>query len=408
MIQLVTVIISFLFIPILNRLKFKLSNTLLITAVILGLITGLGPLETTRSFIDVFVIKSSLSTVLTVMMVSIFGGLMKHYGILDQIVSSMISVINNKKNILMIIPAMIGVLLIPGGALLSAPFINNLGQDMKIPPVRRVAINLVFRHISMFILPYSTMLLLATSSFPDISMGKLILLNLIFVIFMIIMGYILYIKDIIPEKKNNNHFNLRDILQLLVYTSPIYICVIINMMTGLEFYITIIASIFIVYLLSDKKDFLKITIKSLNVSTVLTVIAILSMKETILKLDELLLIFSRLFAESNSMLAIMLVFLITSFFFGFITGSTGPSMAVTLPMLVQLNPSENMLYIYLYFCCATSFIGYFFSPLHLCQAFTLQHMEVSTGELYKEYRILAPMLVILLFISVFFLKVLFV
>ncbi|MBZ2174998.1 DUF401 family protein [Schnuerera sp. xch1] len=50
----------------------------------------------------------------------------------------------------MIIPAMIGVLIISGGALLSAPFIYNLGEEMELSPPRRAAINLVFRHIAMF------------------------------------------------------------------------------------------------------------------------------------------------------------------------------------------------------------------------------------------------------------------
>jgi len=385
-------------------MKFKLSYTLLITTVILGLFSGLGIIGIGESFIEVFISVPSRTTVLTVMTVSIFGGLMKHYKILDKIVENMLLVVSSKKNILMIIPAMIGVLIIPGGALLSAPFIYNIGEDMNLPPVRRAAINLVFRHIAMFILPYSTSILLISASFPDVSIPKLVLLNLFFVIPMVILGYILYLKDIKIEKTKPRKNILKNIYRLIIYTSPIYICVIVNVITGLPFYLTLFVSILIVYLLGDKKDFLKVVVKSFNLNTILTVIAVLAMKEIILKMDNLLLVFSGLLSEGNSMISIMFVFLISAMFFGFITGNIGAALAVLLPMLIQMNVSNEMLYIYLYYCSACAYLGYFFSPLHLCQAFTLQLMNVTNGELYREYRYFAPLLIFILFISVFILK----
>ena len=148
------------------RLKFKLSNTLLITAGILGIVSGIGLESFKESVFSVFLESSSLYTVFAVIMVSILSGLMKYYGILDNIVESMQIVIHNKKAMLMIIPAMIGLLMVPGGALLSAPFINDIGEEIGIPPSRRAAINLVFRHISMFILPFSTGLLVIAASMP--------------------------------------------------------------------------------------------------------------------------------------------------------------------------------------------------------------------------------------------------
>jgi len=223
MVQLILVIIAFLCIPVLIRFKFKLSYTLLIVACILGVISGIGILSFKDAVLNVFIEPLSRSTILAVVMVSILSGLMKNYNILDKVVESLTLVIHNKKSILMIIPAMIGILIVPGGALLSAPFINNLGDEMELTSVRRAAINLVFRHIAMFMLPYSSGLLIIAASMPDISIPKLILLNLIFVASMIIAGYFIYIKDI-KAIDSSPRANLgRNILKLIVYTSPIYI-----------------------------------------------------------------------------------------------------------------------------------------------------------------------------------------
>lgn len=72
-------------------------------------------------------------------------------------------------------------------------------------------------------------------------------------------------------------------------------------------------------------------------------------------------------------------------------------------MMSQLNLEGNLLYAYTYFAFAASFLGYFFSPLHLCQAFTVEHMGTTTQELYYEYKLLAPILLGVLVISFLFL-----
>jgi len=398
--QLFAVIISFLFIPILIRLKLKLSTTLLITACILGVISGIGFEAIKSAVFSIFIEFSSLSTVLAVVMVSILSGLMKQYKILDKIVDSLQLVIHNKKSILMIIPAMIGVLIVPGGALLSAPFINNLGEDMGLAPSRRAAINLVFRHISMFVLPYSTSLLIISASMPEISIPRIILLNLIFVTSMTVIGYFLYLRDIKVEKSTSSRNDIgKNVLNLLVYTSPIYICVILNVMTGLPFFITLFASVVLVYFLSDKKNFIKIAINSFNWSSVLTVISVFIIKDIILRMDELLGIFNNMFLESNSIYATMLVFMVSALFFGFITGYQSASLAILLPMVSQLKVSNDILHVYIYLAYGCAFLGYFFSPLHLCQAFTVQHMGTTTKELYKEYKFFAPILLLVLIVS---------
>jgi hypothetical protein len=83
------------------------------------------------------------------------------------------------------------------------------------------------------------------------------------------------------------------------------------------------------------------------------------------------------------------------------TGYKVAALAITLPLIAQLNVSYEMVHVYVYVATGCAFIGYFFSPLHLCQAFTVQIMNVSTLDLYKEYRLYAPILVLILVVSAF-------
>lgn len=404
MYQLLVVIISFSLIPILIKRKIKLSYTLLIIAAILAIFSNIGIKSATNSVFNVFLNSPSRSTVLTVMMISILGGLMGHYKILEGIVEALEKVIKNKKNILMIIPAFIGLLVIPGGALLSAPFINNLGEELNIAPPKRAAINLIFRHIAMYIMPFSTGLLIVASSFPDLSIGKIILYNMLFVTLIIITGYFLFIKDIkvnVVAKRENLASNL---MKLGILTSPIYLPVVISLSTGLPFYVTLLISIVVVYFLGSKKNFIRTLVKSISWHTILTMIAILIIKEIILNMDSLLEIFMTMFSNNDNIFYTLLIFFVTSLFFGFITGNQGASLAIILPMISQLNVSNNMLYIYIYFAYVSAFMGYYFSPLHLCQAFTVELMGVNTVDLYKEYKYYAPIMFVILIGTFFFLR----
>jgi len=395
MYQLITAILAFMLIPILIKLKVKLGYSILLTSVVLGIVSGIGFQGFSGAVLDVFTQMSSLNTILVVTMVSILGGVMKHYQILDIIVETMQKLIGSKRNIITIIPAMIGVLIIPGGAILSAPFVKKIGGEINLSPARRAVINLVFRHIAMFLLPYSTSILIVTSIMPDISVPLLIGLNFFFVVSIVAAGYLMFLRDIDLGDRKAKGRNFNNFKKLAIYTSPIYVCVIITGITGIPFYISMLSSLLIVYILGDKKAFLINAVKSINVNIVLTVTAVLIMQNIIMEMSEMLTIFNNIFEASSSMISILFVLLLTSTFFGFITGYQVAAMAITLPLIAQLNVSHQMMHLYVFIATACSFVGYFFSPLHLCQAFTTQIMGVTTIELYKEYKFFAPVLVLI-------------
>lgn len=405
--QLLAVLISFSLIPILIKRRVKLSYTLLITALVLGVLSNIGFKNIYEASVEVFIDPVSFGIILTIIMVSIIGGLMNYYNILGDIINTLGRVIRNKKNILMILPAFIGLLVIPGGALLSAPFINNLGKELELPSERRAVINLVFRHIAMFIMPYSAGLLIVVSSFPDLNIMKIISFNLVFVCIIIVSGYFLYIRDIQVDIQGEREDLGKNLLRLMILSSPIYIPVAINLVMGLAFYLALIFSVIIIYFLSDKKDFIENFFKSIDWHVVLTLVAILILKEIILRMDGLLIIFMNLFNNSGNVLSILSIFLSASLFFGFITGNQNVALAITLPMLAQLDVSNSMLYVYIYFLYGAGFIGYYFSPLHLCQAFTVEIMKTNTGALYKDYKIYGIILLIGLIGSFFMLRALF-
>ncbi len=384
--QFVIIIIAFLSIPILNKLKLNLGTSILGAGLILGILSRIGLSTFGSIVIGVFTETASVDTILTVAIVGILGGLMKHYNLLDRIVDSMLNIINDKKLILMVIPPMMGMLSIPGGAALSAPFINNMGDELEISPVRRTAINLVFRHISLFFLPYGSSLLLIQSSLPQLNIYKFIMLNSILIIGILVSGYFLYVRKVKSIKVERKSSPVKEFLRLILLTSPIYISVLIDSMTNFPFFISMLFSILCLYFLSDRKGFLGQITKSMNWDAIVTVTGILIIKDIILNMDELILFIEKIFAMANNQFVILGIFMFVAMFFGFITGNSSVPMAVTLPFLIMMNLPLNKLYVYIFFLFASGFYGYYFSPIHLCQILTIQEMGTNIFDLYKEYR----------------------
>ena len=238
---------------------------------------------------------------------------------------------------------------------------------------------------------------------PEINLYRLILTNLPFVLGMFLLGYFIFMKNEIDNEKRKTRVSLKELLNLIIITSPIYMTVIINVLTGLSFFLSMLGSIFITYLLSNKKDFFKVAFKSINYNTIFVISSILVLKDIILQLEGMLYIIREALLSVEGVFSVLFIFMAVSLFFGFITGYPTTSLALTLPILSMMNFRSNELYIYLFFVNAVAFMGYFYSPLHLCQVLTLGEMQVSAGNLYKEYKLYFILQMSLAFIITFIL-----
>ena len=181
--------------------------------------------------------------------------------------------------------------------------------------------------------------------------------------------------------------------------------VLFNAVTGLPFFIAMLISVVILFFQSDRHRFIQVLLKSASWDTVLIIASVLIMKDIILQMNDLLQFFDAVFSMAGSHLSVMVVFMITSIFFGFITGNMTVPLAVTLPMLTRLGLNTGMdmgqLHVFTFYLMISAFLGYYFSPLHLCQTFTLRVMKVTTGELYRTYRVYALAAVALLIVTTF-------
>lgn len=143
-----------------------------------------------------------------------------------------------------------------------------------------------------------------------------------------------------------------------------------------------IANLLVIYLLHPTKGFLIDIVRAVNIRILLAFIGVYLIQGVIGKMESITTLLTLIFNNSQ---AIMFGIIITSFFFGMTTGFQPTALGVVLPILITLPISASRLLFYCHFTFVWSFMGYFFSPLHLCQLFTCEYLKISTIDLYKDY-----------------------
>ena len=381
--EFLAVLLSFSTIPILTKKKVSIGTAIWVCAFILCIFSGLGIFIFFEATFQTLTDIDKVLQYIVIIQIGILGVLLKEYNFIDEIIDSLTKVAKNVRIILMFIPALIGFLVVPGGAMISVPFIDKIGDDYNIPKTNRAIINLIYRHIPMLIMPYANGLLITALLVPQISIYSVIGINLIFCIIYALLGYVFYIRKIEKVKIESSEPVLPSLIKLLKYTSPIYIAVILNLLFGIPFYLGLIANFIAVYILHPSKDFLKDIVRSINVKILLSTLGVYLIQNIIGRMDYINSYLIQIFGNSDT---IMIGIIITTLFFGVTTGLSYTSYGVVLPILTQLSLSHNQLILFTHFTVIWGFLGYIFSPLHLCQLFTCEFLKIKTSDLYKEYR----------------------
>lgn len=393
--QAIGIAAAFVCMPFLTRIKkISFGGALVITGLLMSLFARIELPDVWDSFQKVFTTTSVQSTMLAVIMIGMLGTILNQFGILQKIVTSLEVLIHNPKIIMMLLPAILGMLPVPGGAILSAPFVNNIGEKLNIPPNRRSVINLTFRHVAMYVVPFGSAMLLIDSIMPDIGIYRLIALNIPLVILYVGSAYFFHLRKVTYEPVENKASVSQALKDLILYSSPIYSIVLINLIFGLPMWISVLISVgFTFFLVPEKNTYLTAAIKGINLHTLFMLVGVYFVQNLIKGQASVMDLFSNLFL-SVSGFSVLLVIMLIATVLGLSTGLNMVSLGILLPLVQSLPISVNQKLLYVFFIYIWSFIGYYYSPLHLCQILSNSYVGCGVGMVTKENIKLMPILAI--------------
>jgi len=140
----------------------------------------------------------SLEMTATLALTMVMENLLRTTGMLKRMVSSLSAALTDRRVVMAALPAMIGMLPSPGGAVFSAPMVAEASQNMALDAEKKALVNYWYRHIWEYISPLYPGIILA-SGLSGISLQQLFLAHLPFALAVIVGGAWFCFKDIPRE-----------------------------------------------------------------------------------------------------------------------------------------------------------------------------------------------------------------
>jgi len=370
-------VVSFILLGILVYKRVGLGTTLTLTAVVFGLLSLEGG-DVARVFHRTLLDRVTVSLVLATFGVMLLSLLYRETGLVTVLSRSLSRIVKSSKLVVSILPAVIGLLPVPGGALLSAPMVESEARRLKLEKSKEAYVNIWFRHTIFPVYPMSQVLIL-TAALTDSSLLSLIVRQVPVVVVMAVVGYFVgFWRASLAEKASEGRL-YSSLLSLLKAFAPILIMIFAVAIFAID--VSTAAFLGVIILLIIAKPTKKAVLTPFKSKTIYQVTlaafgAMLLRNVTVASgVSE---IFGRLIAGGGMSDVVLLSAL--PMILAFLLGSPSGGVAISVSMLTGVLNFEpktaGLLFI-------ATYLGYLGAPTHLCLVLTADYFKSSLGGIYK-------------------------
>jgi integral membrane protein (TIGR00529 family) len=400
---------SLLLILVVNQKTKVLTLAVLCGTLLMGFWTGNSLPVLLDTAVHAVIDWDTLFLALSIGLIITLSSLMAVRGVMNDMVSWVTSRMHTRIS-MAVLPAIIGLLPMPGGALFSAPLVDDCDIDRNVEAEQKAAINFWYRHIWEFFWPIYPGVLLA------IDITGLPILTFIGImcpmtLFAVGGGYLFLLRRVKgaekgPERGKQSEKGISLFMLLLpiitvlvIYTLiQVFIPVIGDTSKYLSMFIGLIGSLAVLQIQKPGplKQLFSIMIQP---KTLIMVFLIISIKlygayvESAGPDGRLLMAVLRDELQSVG-IPIWLTLVVLPFFsgltMGIAVGLVGASFPIVVQLLGQMDPSYYNAGILI--ALSSGWIGMMLSPVHVCLIVTNQHFK--TGLLKSLSRLIGPSLVL--------------
>jgi len=322
----------------------------------------------------------TISLVVATFGIMLLSLLYKETKVIDILSESLSRIVKNSKLIVSMLPAVMGLLPVGGGALMSAPLVEAETEKLGLKEDKKTYVNLWFRHTIFPVYPVSQVLILA-AMLTGLTLTSIILRQIPVVIAMVVVGYLVGLRKTpkTKEKENIKANRGSELKRFGITFSPILATIIAVIIFSIDISIAVFIGIAVLLLIG--KPNLKTLVKPFKNWTIWG-ITLAAYGAFLLRNVAEAIGISQIFGSfmtSGNIDALILLTVIPAFL-GAMTGSPSGGIAISVSILtgiVSFTPkSASLLYI-------SSYLGYVVAPTHLCLVLTAEYFKCSLGKLYK-------------------------
>ena len=414
MLNLIGIIVAFILIIILIRKKFNFGLSLIIGSLIVALFSlqEIAPIEIPKAFVEALIYDydkqafdfQTIELAILLTLIYILAKCMQETGAITKLIDSLRTFFS-KGGTLGAIPAVYGLMPVPGGALFSAPTIDEEGDKYNLDKNQKNFLNVWFRHIWFPIFPISSaMILICSEKFSNINIYYLILLNVPAFIASIVIGIIFLKKFIsrVPKQQTAPKKDYSGFIYLLPPIMPLIFYGVLQLFGFPQirsFLIGVIFSIILLYFITkiSRGEYLQIIKKSLTWKLALVIFGIMIFRE-MFEVSQANVVIADMIGGLSfpAILVIVIIPLLLGILTGYNLGAIALSYFLVEPFfpLVGINIVGLTSIIFI-----SSLVGYLISPIHLCNVLSSEYLKTDTTRMYKMY---IPAVILLLIVQTSF------
>jgi integral membrane protein (TIGR00529 family) len=401
LLRIVLVVLILLF---LIKKKVDLGLVLFSGAVLSGLLFGLNIKNLVLNLSKALISFETLSLIGIIILVLYLGNFLQTRGNFRILVDSLKDLVPEARLILAIPPVFIGLLPMLGGALMSAPIVEEAGSRWKLTPAWKTFLNYWFRHIWEYCWPLYVNLIMA-AAILQIPIKKISTVQFPFTILAAALGLILLFKHVpyLPKEKKSNRF-LQNLFNLFYSLWPILLVIFLIFVLRLHMLISLAITASLTQILSRMKfkERLRLIWESISLKTIFLLAAVMMFKR-ILDTSGALNSLTQVF-RPEGVSAYFLLFTVP-FLLGLLTGVNHAFIGISFPILLPIFGLPHPDMVLVMFAYVSGFVGILLSPAHLCLMLTVDYFQ---ADLRSVYRILIwPCLIVFMasFLVLLFLRI---
>ena len=375
--------IGFIFfaIIILTFMKVNLWISLLGTTFLVGLLFHLPVAKIGMDLVSATLDEKTLLLIAALFTILFFSNLLKETGRMNKILEGFRHILKDMRVVVALLPAMIGLMPLVGGALVSAPMVVEGSDQLKLSPERRTFINYWFRHVWEYILPTYPALILA-ATLVGVPVRKLGWVNFPLTPVAIFSGAMIGFWGISNSKEGGEVSQRTSIWELLTNLLPLIFALVLVIGFKVElayaFGLTILGMI--LFSRIDPRTILKALKGSLSIELLLTVVTVMGFKKVLESSQAILMISTFL---SSSGVPFRLIAIFVPLIVGVMTGMTIAPIAIGFPILIPLFQNDPDFLNYMMLAFASGIAGDLLSPFHLCLVLTKDYFHAEWKGIFR-------------------------
>jgi integral membrane protein (TIGR00529 family) len=384
---LVKVFGAFAVVVFMIRMKLPLGISLITGALLIAFLFGMTPLAAGAAVLDICLDDRTGRFVLLIAQILALSLVLEKSGQISRLTESLRTFVTNRKLASATLPAIVGFLPMPGGALFSAPMVKAATDDMILDNHKKVEVNHWFRHVWEYSWPLYPGIIY-TAGILDLEIKQLLVMQFPLTVMAIIMGFVFVMRGVkiapgsaAPLTAARHKAVARFLLDFL----PFIMIIALYLVFSLDLLWSVLAALIFTIVINTvrkKVNPLKLA-KSILTST--HYLNFIIMAYGVMLFGEMLgpdksgAITEMSGFFNQSQVPELLIVIVLPCIIGFVAGITIVYCTTTFPLLLALPVVAANPVPYIVLAFTAGFMGTMLSPIHACLALSSEYFQGGLG-----------------------------